>query len=79
MKSATLSDLRRNFRKIEQWLTDGEELEITRRGKVVGTLHPLRKKLVHPDYEARAKAIWGDRIFSQEEVDEMRAFETGEP
>jgi len=35
--------------------------------------------LVHPDYEARAKETWGDRFFSQEEVDEMRAFETGEP
>ena len=33
----------------------------------------------HPDYEARRKRIWGDRVFTQEEVDEMRAFETGEP
>jgi len=33
----------------------------------------------HPDYEARRKRIWGDRVFTQAEVDEMRAFETGEP
>jgi len=25
------------------------------------------------------KRIWGDRVFTQAEVDEMRAFETGEP
>jgi hypothetical protein len=32
-----------------------------------------------PDFAARRKAIWGDRFFTQQEVDDMRAFETGEP
>jgi len=32
-----------------------------------------------PDFAARRKATWGDRIFTQDEVDEMRTFETGEP
>jgi hypothetical protein len=32
-----------------------------------------------PDYAARAKRIFGDRVFTAAEVEEMRAFETGEP
>jgi hypothetical protein len=32
-----------------------------------------------PDFLARAKKTWNGRVFTQEEVDEMRAFETGEP
>jgi len=40
---------------------------------------PAAKLPPHPDYRARLKRIWGDRVFTQAEVDEMRAFETGEP
>ena len=31
------------------------------------------------DFAARRNKTWGDRFFTQEEVEEMRAFETGEP
>jgi hypothetical protein len=41
--------------------------------KPPGKLPPL------PDYRARLKRIWGDKVFTREEVEEMRAFETGEP
>ena len=32
-------------------------------------------KVKNPDFEARLKAIWGDRVFSEAEVAEMRAME----
>lgn len=62
----------------------GEEIVITKRGKPVARLvreksGEWKKPLVLPDYAARRRRIWGDRIFSAEEVEEMRAFETGEP
>lgn len=84
MKTATVRDLRYDFPKIEAWLKAGEEIEITKHAKPIGRLGPPKraraaKALVHPDYEARRKRIWGDRIFSDVEVEEMRAFETGEP
>ena len=82
MKTATLRDLRYDFKKIEAWLKSGEDIEITRHSKPIAHLSPPKKgktKLVHPDYEARAKRIFGDRFFTAEEVEEMRAFETGEP
>lgn len=83
MKTATIRDLRYDFAKLEGWLRSGEEIQITKHNKPVATLlkaKPVKKTLPpQPDYEARLKRIWGDRVFSAKEVEEMRAFETGEP
>jgi antitoxin (DNA-binding transcriptional repressor) of toxin-antitoxin stability system len=84
MKKATVRDLRYDFPKIEAWLAVGEEIEITKHGKPVARISPSSKRkaqgqIVHPDYRARVKRIWGDRVFSAAEVEEMRAYETGEP
>jgi antitoxin (DNA-binding transcriptional repressor) of toxin-antitoxin stability system len=84
MKTATVRDLRYDFPKLEAWLAGGEEILITKHSKVVAKIshatEPVATKLPpHPDYRARLKRIWGDRVFTQAEVDEMRAFETGEP
>ena len=84
MKTATVRDLRYDFPKLEAWLAGGEEILITKHSKAVAKIsrptEPATTKLPpHPDYEARRKRIWGDRVFTQAEVDEMRAFETGEP
>ncbi len=84
MKTATVRDLRYDFPKIEAWLAGGEEVLITKHSKPLARITragaaPKRKLPPQPDYEARLKRIWGDRVFTQAEVDEMRAFETGEP
>lgn len=84
MKTATIRDLRYDFPKIEAWLRAGEEIEITKHSKPIAKLtkpgEPTPKPLPpHPDYQARLKRIWGDRVFTAAEVEEMRAFETGEP
>jgi len=84
MKIATVRDLRYDFPKIEAWLAGGEEILITKHSKPVARITqasavPKRKLPPQPDYEARLQRIWGDRVFTQAEVEEMRAFETGEP
>lgn len=84
MKTATVRDLRYDFPKIEAWLEGGEEVLITKHSKPVGRISPPGPKAGAPlpslpDYEARRKKIWGERIFTAEEIEEMRAFETGEP
>ena len=84
MKKATVRDLRYDFPKVEAWLATGEEIVVTKRGKPVARLMReesavWKKPPVLPDYEARRRRIWGDRVFSAKEVEEMRAFETGEP
>lgn len=76
MKTATVLDLRENFSMIESWLGEGEEVQIEKRGEPIAVLKALprtgTKPLQMPDFEARRKAIWGDRVFSEEEVQKMR-------
>ena len=84
MKTATVRDLRYDFPKLEVWLAGGEEILITKHSKPVAKISrpptDVSAKLpAHPDYRARLKRLWGDRVFTQAEVEEMRAFETGEP
>jgi len=84
MKTATVRDLRYDFPKLEAWLAGGEEILITKHSKAVAKISrpPAQndtKLPPHPDYRARLKRLWGDRVFTQAEVEEMRAFETGEP
>ena len=79
MKTATVRDLRTRFPKLEAWLRNGEEVEITKRGEPVARLvasarAPVRKP-VKVDFLKQLKATWGDRVFSAAEVAEMRAAE----
>ena len=83
MKTATVRDLRYDFPKIEAWLAGGEEILITKHSRTIARLSAETSSTQSlaplPDFVARAKKTWEGRVFTQEEVDEMRAFETGEP
>lgn len=76
MKTATVRDLRNNFGMLEALLNEGEQIQIEKRGQPVALLTPLarkgRKKPKRPDFAARLKKIWGDRVFSEAEVKAMR-------
>jgi len=79
MKCVTVRDLRNNFAKVEAWLGEGEEIRIEKRGQPIGFLSATPKSGISgfkkPDWEARRRAIWGDRVFSEEEVRAMREAE----
>ena len=81
MKTATVRDLRNDFRSLEAWLADGETIQIEKRGTPVALLTPMHAATAtnpppaRPDTAARRKAIWGDRCFSEEEVKAMREYE----
>lgn len=80
MKTLTVRDLRYDFAKVEEWLADGEEIEITKHGKPVAHLSPPGRSKESPVFDAEAhrrwlKETWGDRVFSAEEVREMREAE----
>jgi len=63
MKTATVRDLRYHFSEIEARLERGEEIEIRKRKRVIARLVPVRPKPdAYPDFEARARALFGDRI-----------------
>lgn len=82
MRTLTVRDLRYDFAKVEAWLADGQEIEITQHGKPVATLSPPRSgrgpKFDPEAHMRRLKETWGDRVFSAEEVREMREAELGD-
>ncbi len=78
MKTATVADLRNNFPRISAMIESGQTVEITKRGRPFAILSPKtsrKRKLVKPDYMARLRARWGDKMLSAKEVRELREME----
>jgi antitoxin (DNA-binding transcriptional repressor) of toxin-antitoxin stability system len=64
MKKASIRDLRYEFKKIERLLRQGEEVQITRRRRVIARLVPESTEAAKgiPDFLARLRTIYGDKI-----------------
>jgi antitoxin (DNA-binding transcriptional repressor) of toxin-antitoxin stability system len=66
MRQASVRDLRYEFKKIEGLLRQGEEVQITKRRRVIARLVPesiaAAKKL--PDFRARIRKIYGDKMLA---------------
>lgn len=66
MTTASVRDLRYHFPEIEARLRKGEVIEIRKRRKAIARLHPVRPKSEsYPDFAARAKEIFGDKVAPQ--------------
>jgi antitoxin (DNA-binding transcriptional repressor) of toxin-antitoxin stability system len=65
MKTATIRQIRNDFRTVLSWVEAGEEVTILNRKRPVARLCPPRPQsaapVAMPDFAARAKAILGDR------------------
>lgn len=75
-----MRELRNEFAKLEVWLGEGEEIRIEKKGKLVGVLTPPTGQaaeggLIKPDFVARLRENWGERVFKEAEVREMREAE----
>lgn len=80
-KTATVADLRNNFRRVSAWLENGESVEIIKRGRRFARLIPAAvppRKPVKIDFTAQLAAVWGDRVFSSAEVRARRDAELGD-
>jgi antitoxin (DNA-binding transcriptional repressor) of toxin-antitoxin stability system len=64
MKTATVRDLRYRFPEVEARLREGEEIQITKRKRVVARLVPVRpeRTRAYPDFLAIQKEIFGDKV-----------------
>ncbi len=82
MKSATVADLRNHFRRISSWIEDGETVQIVKRGRPFASLSGVggnsKAAPLKPDIMVQLKEIWGDRVFSKDEVKAMREAELAE-
>jgi antitoxin (DNA-binding transcriptional repressor) of toxin-antitoxin stability system len=66
MKTASVRDLRYGFKKIERLLRQGEEVQITKRRRVIARLIPetaVSPKQV-PDFLARLRSIYDDKVLT---------------
>ena len=80
MKTATVADLRNHFRKVSSWIEHGETVQIIKRGKPFAQISAVSstdspRKPAKPDVMARLQEVWGDRVFTMEEVKAMKAAE----
>ena len=66
MKTASIRDLRYDFKKIERLLHQGEEVQITKRRRVIARLVPETTEAAKqpPDFLARLRSIYGDKVLA---------------
>ena len=66
MKKASIRDLRYEFKKIERLLDRGEEIQITKRRRVIARLVPETEATVKaaPDFTSRMRTIYGDQVLT---------------
>jgi antitoxin (DNA-binding transcriptional repressor) of toxin-antitoxin stability system len=66
MPSVNMRQLR-DTRKLKSWLQAGKTIELRDRDKLIAKIVPengaLKKAAKWPDFEARRKAMFGDRVF----------------
>jgi antitoxin (DNA-binding transcriptional repressor) of toxin-antitoxin stability system len=65
MKQASVRDLRYAFKKIERLLRQGEEIQITKRRRVIARLLPESAPGIAgtlPDFMSRLRDQYGDRV-----------------
>jgi antitoxin (DNA-binding transcriptional repressor) of toxin-antitoxin stability system len=78
MKQATLRDLRYHFDRIATLLQTGEEIQITKRKRVVARLLPPAVPTTMPkiDFAGRLKKIYGGKVQTVSNV-ELLAWDRG--
>ena len=61
MRKASVRDLRYRFPEVERLLQEGENIEITKRKRVIAHLSPVASsaRRRRPDFMARLRAIYG--------------------
>jgi antitoxin (DNA-binding transcriptional repressor) of toxin-antitoxin stability system len=77
MKSANVRQLRHDFGSVMNWVAEGEQVKIVKKGKIIALLSPppptvRRKKFKLPDFAARQQRIFGDKILPGNVVAEER-------
>jgi antitoxin (DNA-binding transcriptional repressor) of toxin-antitoxin stability system len=76
MKTANVRQLRHAFGEVMDWITEGQQVKIVKKGRVIALLSPpprsKSKKLGLPDFAARQQRIFGDQILPGNIVAEER-------
>jgi antitoxin (DNA-binding transcriptional repressor) of toxin-antitoxin stability system len=75
MKTASIREVRHDFSRILEWVTNGEEVAITKRRETVARLLPVTRtrtvRVKKPDVAARLKKVFGQKIISDKTMKEI--------
>jgi antitoxin (DNA-binding transcriptional repressor) of toxin-antitoxin stability system len=67
MKTANVRQLRHAFGEVIAWIAEGQQVQIVKKGRVIALLSPPPrskvKKFKLPDFAARQKRIFGERVW----------------
>lgn len=82
MKTASIRQVRHEFNAVLDWIDAGEQVKITKRGKVVALLSPpppvkAPRSRKRPDFAARLKMRDGGRVISKGVMDQILADSKG--
>ena len=73
MKTTTVRELRNNYSKVLKWVANGEEVEVTRRGKIVAkVVPPSPAKATQVDWSqsaALSRPAWSTTLMADESVE----------
>jgi antitoxin (DNA-binding transcriptional repressor) of toxin-antitoxin stability system len=77
MKTANVRQLRHAFGDVMALISEGHQVQIVKKGSVIALLSPppkarKSKKFKLPDFEARRKRIFGDRVLPGNIIGEER-------
>jgi len=76
MKTANVRQLRHAFGDVMEWIAEGQQVQIVKKGKAIALLSPPpavgTKRFRLPDFEARRKRIFGDRVMPGNIVADVR-------
>jgi antitoxin (DNA-binding transcriptional repressor) of toxin-antitoxin stability system len=68
MKTASIREVRHDFSRILEWVTNGEEVAITKHRETVARLLPVTRKKSRqtkmPDVTARLQKVFGKKVIS---------------
>jgi len=61
MKKTTIRELKHAMPSVLAWVAEGQSVEVSRRGKPVAMLTPIKRKkaVVLPDFSARLQIVYG--------------------
>ncbi len=78
MKTATVHDVGRDFSTVLDWVKSGEEVQVLENDHPVAVISPPFRRVQHPDYAARLKRIFGDKVIGADTSAAIRDLMKGE-
>jgi antitoxin (DNA-binding transcriptional repressor) of toxin-antitoxin stability system len=78
MKTASVTELGQKLDTVLGWVKAGEQVELLEGDKQIAVISPTTRKVQHPDYMARLKKIFGDKVISPEASAEIRELMRGD-